>query len=144
MIDMNEYWNASPLRPKSRSNTLLHCVFYFCRLLALEFQRLKIGCFKTAVLKNVWPCYRCSPGGGGGGVVCERVKCRSERVLDVSLAFSNFGSKTHWDHQPVVDQSVSCTWCSSDQSILLFINSLPLPNLTSVEDKRKLWIGQLI
>ncbi len=28
--------------------------------LLFEFQRLKIGCFKTAVLKNAWPCYRCS------------------------------------------------------------------------------------
>ncbi len=27
VINMNEYWNASPLRPKSGSNTLLHCVF---------------------------------------------------------------------------------------------------------------------
>ncbi len=26
MINMNEYWNASPLRAKSGSNTLLHCV----------------------------------------------------------------------------------------------------------------------
>ncbi len=25
----------------------------------VEFQRLKIGCFKTAVLKNAWPCDRC-------------------------------------------------------------------------------------
>ncbi len=34
-----------------------------CTRIALlfEFQRLKIGCFKTAVLKNTWPCYRCSP-----------------------------------------------------------------------------------
>ncbi len=29
--------------------------------LLFVFQRLKIGCFKTAVLKNVCPCYRCSP-----------------------------------------------------------------------------------
>ncbi len=29
--------------------------------LLFEFQRIKIGCFKTAVLKNAWPCYRCSP-----------------------------------------------------------------------------------
>ncbi len=29
--------------------------------LLFEFQRLKIGCFKTAVLNNAWPCYRCSP-----------------------------------------------------------------------------------
>ncbi len=36
MINMNEYWTASPLRPKSGSNTLLHCVFSFCRLLALK------------------------------------------------------------------------------------------------------------
>ncbi len=37
MINMNgrhnEYWTASPLRPKSGSNTLLHCVFSFCHLL---------------------------------------------------------------------------------------------------------------
>ncbi len=26
----------------------------------IEFQRLKIGRFKTAVLKNAWACYRCS------------------------------------------------------------------------------------
>ncbi len=36
MINMNEYWTASPLRPKSGSNTLLHCVFSFCRLLSLK------------------------------------------------------------------------------------------------------------
>ncbi len=40
MINMNgrqnEYWTASPLRPKSGSNTLLHFVFSFCRLLALK------------------------------------------------------------------------------------------------------------
>ncbi len=36
MINMNEYWNASPLRAKSGSNTLLHCVFSFCCLLALK------------------------------------------------------------------------------------------------------------
>ncbi len=28
--------------------------------LLFDFQRLKIGCFKTAMLKNAWPCYRCS------------------------------------------------------------------------------------
>ncbi len=28
----NEYWTASPLRPKSRSNTLLHCVFSLCSI----------------------------------------------------------------------------------------------------------------
>ncbi len=28
--------------------------------LLFDFQRLKIGCFKTAVLKNAWPYYRCS------------------------------------------------------------------------------------
>ncbi len=118
MINMkdrqNEYWDASPLRPKSGSNTLLHCVFSFCRLLSLktqitvfmrilaktgiltdaytcvyvivqsrqkwksvllsnrkrrrthiallfEFQRLKISLYQTAVIKNAWPCYRCSP-----------------------------------------------------------------------------------
>ncbi len=105
MINMNgrqnEYWTASPLRPKSGSNTLLHCVFSFLKpkslrlrtlaktgvsdaykcvyvivqsrqkrkgallshrkrwcthitlALLFEFQWLKIGCFKTAVLKNV-------------------------------------------------------------------------------------------
>ncbi len=108
MINKNEYWNASPLRLKSGSNTLLHCVFSIYRLLALKSLCLwgylprrgfwciyvcscnrsksakkkrrapltqketahayscclsfnKIGCFKTAVLKNAWPCYRCSP-----------------------------------------------------------------------------------
>ncbi len=29
--------------------------------LLFDFQRLKIGCFKTVVLKNARPCYRCSP-----------------------------------------------------------------------------------
>ncbi len=29
--------------------------------LLFDFQLLKIGCFKTAVLKNAWPCYSCSP-----------------------------------------------------------------------------------
>ncbi len=107
----NEYWNASPLRAKSGSNTLLHWVFSFSRLLSQDlnrcvyedtckdrdsdaykcvyvivqsrqkrkgallshrkrrcthialfvFQQLQIGCFKTAVLINAWPCYRCSP-----------------------------------------------------------------------------------
>ncbi len=112
MINMNEYWTASPLRPKSGSNIaklLLHmrcknrinrlnrCVYedtckdgdsdaYKCDYvivqsrqkrkgalfshrkrrrthigLLFEFQWLKISCFKTAVIKNVWPCYRCSP-----------------------------------------------------------------------------------
>ncbi len=103
MINMNEYWNASPLRPKSGSNTLLHCVFSFLRPkskdtckdgdsdaykcvyviiqsrqkrkgahlshrkrrrthigLLFDIQCLKIGCFKTAVLKNAQPCCRCS------------------------------------------------------------------------------------
>ncbi len=40
MINMNdgqnEYWTGSPLRPKSGSNTLLHCLFSFCRLLFLK------------------------------------------------------------------------------------------------------------
>ncbi len=40
MINMNdrqnEDWTASPLRPKSGSNTLLHCIFSFCRLLFLK------------------------------------------------------------------------------------------------------------
>ncbi len=108
----DEYWTASPLRPKSGSNTLLHvrCFQLFSllrpkslwlmRILAktgivthinvlcnrskpisgkkmhaplsqkqrrrthialFVFQRLKIACFKTAVLKNACPCYRCSP-----------------------------------------------------------------------------------
>ncbi len=120
MINMNdrqnEYWNASPLRPKSGSNIaqwLLHmrslflpftlskdlnrCVYedtckdgyseaYKCVYLIVQsqqkrnsvllshrkrrrthiallfvFQRFKISCFKTAVLKNTWPCHRCSP-----------------------------------------------------------------------------------
>ncbi len=115
MINMNEYWNASPLRPKSGSNIaklLIHnrslfllfslswdlnrCVYEdTCKdgdsdaykrvyvivqsrqkrnrallshrkrrrthIALFVFQRLKIGCFKTAVLKNAWPCYRCSP-----------------------------------------------------------------------------------
>ncbi len=111
VINMNEYWNASPLRQKSGSNIVtVTSAFSFClysllspksllmRILAktgilthisvyvivqsrqkrksmllshrkrrrthiallFEFQRLKIGCFKTAVL-NAWACYRCSP-----------------------------------------------------------------------------------
>ncbi len=115
----NEYWSASPLRPKSGSNTLLHMRFLlqlfsllrpkslclwgylqrrgfwriYVRLcnrsksikrqkksavlshrnrdgahiaLLFAFQQLKIGCFKTAVLKNACPCYRCSPSFSSG------------------------------------------------------------------------------
>ncbi len=112
----NEYWTASPLRPKSGSNTLLHMrfllqLFSFLRpkslclwgylqrrgfwrisvftfkankaakksavlsdrnrdgahiALLFAFQQLKIGCFKTAVLKNACPCYRCSPSFSSG------------------------------------------------------------------------------
>ncbi len=115
----NEYWTASPLRPKSGSNTLLHMRFllrlfsflrpkslclwgylqrwgfwriYVCLCnrskpirrikkkrgpltqkqdgahiaLLFAFQQLKIGCFKTAVLKNACPCYRCSPSFSSG------------------------------------------------------------------------------
>jgi len=49
----------------------------------------------------------------------ECVKCRSERVHPAVWPFQ-IGSKTHWDHQPVVDSpqtvgEVSCTWwCSPD------------------------------
>ncbi len=48
-------------KKKSRASLTQRGCTHITLGLLFAFQQLKIGCFKTAVLKNAWPCYRCSP-----------------------------------------------------------------------------------
>ncbi len=50
MINMNEYWNASPLRPDISTVT---CVFSFCRLLSLKTQ---ITVFMRIYVSDAYKC----------------------------------------------------------------------------------------
>ncbi len=81
----------APLTQKQRRRMHITLALLFV------FQRLKIGCFKTAVLKNACPCYRCSPSFRNELLV---LSCRIVLLLGATC-FCVYPSRSHPNDEKV-------------------------------------------